>query len=344
VALLREAVPLHSRMWSRFLAKVRGVVPQMEREGRMDLVRQLDTSSRFNFDFVVLISLSTAIAGLGLIDNSAAVVIGAMLVAPLMTPLVGTGFSLAQGNVVLVRTALRSVALGFAVAFGIGILLGLLIPGIAPDGHLNNELSARCEPNLLHLLVALISGIAAAYANGRKDLVSALPGVAIAAALVPPIATSGIAFSIGQFKLAGGASLLFFTNIVAIILGTAFTFWMMGVNTQSNEKGDKERKPERWPIMIFAGLFVVSLALAIYLPSQNDLGADNTFGIEPAPVTVEVQQPEDDKEPESEPSDAESDEESDADSDDGNEPESTGDDSPESATDPSAATSNIVNE
>jgi len=96
---------------------VRGVVPQLEKESRVKLVDRLQEGSSFNFDFASLILLSTIIAAFGLLDNSAAVVIGAMLVAPLMTPLVGIGFALIQGNERLMKTALRAVVLGFAVAF-----------------------------------------------------------------------------------------------------------------------------------------------------------------------------------------------------------------------------------
>ena len=109
VATIREAVPMASRLWGKIQTAVRGKVPQLDRDLRVKLVDRLQNNSRFDFDFIALISLSTLIAALGLIRNSASVVIGAMLVAPLMTPLVGIGFSLVQGNWKLVRVAMRSV-------------------------------------------------------------------------------------------------------------------------------------------------------------------------------------------------------------------------------------------
>ncbi len=269
VAAFRSGVPMASRMWSHVLALVRGTVPQLEREQRIELVKGITTGSQFNFDFVALISLSTIIAGLGLIDNSTAVVIGAMLVAPLMNPLVGIGFSLIQGNGVLIMNATKSVLLGFAVAFVISVLLGLLNPGIVHDGHMNTELSSRCNPNLLHLMVALVSGIAGAYATGRPGLPGALPGVAIAAALVPPIATSGIALAIGEFELSFGALLLFFTNIVAIVLGSTIVFWAMGLNPQAMNFSGSGSKPRRWPGLLFILFVVISFLLAIFFSIET---------------------------------------------------------------------------
>ena len=173
-------------------------------------------------DFITLIALSTAIAALGLIQNSAAVVIGAMLVAPLMTPMLGAGLGLLQGNILLVREAITSIVLGFSISLGIGISFGFLTPGLVEL----TELQARCGPNILDLFIALFSGIAAAYALARPGLLGALPGVAIAAALVPPIATTGIALSIGAVVEAALAATLFGTNLVAIILSSAATFFI----------------------------------------------------------------------------------------------------------------------
>ena len=119
---------------------------------------------------------------------------------------------------------------------------------------------ARDLPNFIDLIVALASGVAAAYAMGRPHLVSALPGVAIAAALVPPIATAGLAVPLGSWTLAGGASLLFFTNVIAIVLGTAITFWAVGISTYVDTKhGQKVRN---WPRYWFAGFVVISCLLA----------------------------------------------------------------------------------
>jgi uncharacterized hydrophobic protein (TIGR00271 family) len=207
------------------------------------------------------------IAALGLARNSGAVVIGAMLVAPLMTPLVGMGFALVQGNVKLIRSALKSVILGFTVALAIGAVIGLMLRLFAPSFVISSQMMDRGSPNLLDLVVALASGVAAAYAMGRPNLISALPGVAIAAALVPPIATSGLALTLGDLRLSGGASLLFFTNIIAIVLGTAITFWCVGISTRI--AGD--RRAQIWPRYVFLGLVVISFLLAAAMTAYDPM-------------------------------------------------------------------------
>lgn len=261
LAIMRQAVPLTDQLWLKFKRFVRARIPQISREHRVNLVDRLTSSSNFDFDFMALISLSTLIAALGLVQNSVAVVIGAMLVAPLMTPLVAIGLALVQGNIRLLKTAVAAVLYGFSVALMIGAVVGIMIYLTISNYQMGSELVSRGSPNLLDLVVALASGVAAAYAMGRPHLLSALPGVAIAAALVPPIATSGIAFSIGQWEVAGGALLLFCTNIVAIILGTTITFWSVGFSTHL-VPGDPQRAPKNWPRYWFIGFVVISFLIA----------------------------------------------------------------------------------
>ena len=260
VAAIRKAIPMTQQLWSRFQVWVRDRVPQIDRELRISLVDRLQTSSEFDFDFVALISLSTLIAALGLVRDSGAVVIGAMLVAPLMTPLVAIGFSQVQGNEKLVRSALKSVLLGFTLALGIGCIVGLMLHLFAPAVPITSEMYDRGAPNLLDLIVAFASGVAAAYAMGRPNLISALPGVAIAAALVPPIATSGLALAMGDFFLCLGSLLLFATNIVAIVLGTAITFWAVGINNRiiKSDAGNTSRNAAKWPRYFFMAMIVLS--------------------------------------------------------------------------------------
>ena len=251
VAAIRARTRYTSQFINRCQRIVERFVPQLEREQRVDLVQRIQSSSQWDFDFVALIFLSTLIAGLGLIRNSGAVVIGAMLVAPLMTPIIGAGLGLAHGNIRLVRTSLRTVLRGFIAAFAIGTVLGLLA-----CKELTPEMLSRGTPNFLDLIVALASGIAAAYALGRPNLFSALPGVAIAAALVPPLAVSGIAFAKLEFKLAEGSLLLFLTNIVAIILGATITFWTVGIRSVKTDKPSPS-----WPLWLLLVLVLISIGL-----------------------------------------------------------------------------------
>ena len=285
LATLRPAVPLGNRFRRNFQVAVRRIVPQLVKPDRVHLVDRLQSGSLFNFDFISLISLSTTIAALGLLDDSAAVVIGAMLVAPLMTPLVGMGFALIQANERLMKTSIRSVLLGFAVAFCIGAVLGLLV-NVFTSINVSPQMASRDSPSLVDLFVALFSGVAGAYAMSRPNLISALPGVAIAAALVPPIATSGMALTMGDLVLSGGALLLFFTNIVAIVLGTAVTFWAVGINTRlvKSADGSQMRRPKMWPRYWFIGFVILSFLLAIemqvYNPLHKKSRSENTESVE----------------------------------------------------------------
>ena len=174
LAIVKGKVPLTSRLWSKVTKSVRSVVPQLERESRVQLVDRLYSNSRWDFDFIALICLSTLIAALGLVRNSGAVVIGAMLVAPLMTPIVGIGFALVQGNNQLIRQSLRSLLFGFALAFGIGVLVGATVHFTGFDelkdlASIPAEMLSRGKPNFLDLVVAFVSGVAGAYAMGRPQ-------------------------------------------------------------------------------------------------------------------------------------------------------------------------------
>ncbi len=258
VAVVRREWKLLHRVRQRLGRWFDLAVPQMSRDDRIALFEKLQSGSEWNFDFMTLIALSTAIASLGLLQSSAAVVIGAMLVAPLMTPILGAGLALVQGNLPLMRTAARALAYGYLLALLIGLGLGLLFP--IPE--LTPELLARGGPTLLDMGVAFLSGIAAAYCLGRPGLLAALPGVAIAAALVPPIATTGASLALGHGAVARGAALLFATNVVAIILGAAATFWAGGVRTKGGETGGR-----RWARWAFLGLVLGALVLAVPLGS-----------------------------------------------------------------------------
>lgn len=167
--------------------------------------------ARLDRKFLLLIILASMIATLGLLQSSAAVVIGAMLVSPLMGPIMGIGFGLATLESNLIRRSLVTLAAGMAVA----ILVAMLVIWLSPIRDVTPELRARTQPTLLDLGVAVVGGIAGVYAIMRK-LSGVMVGVAIATALVPPLSTVGFGLVTGRFDFALGASLLFLTNTLAI--------------------------------------------------------------------------------------------------------------------------------
>ena len=154
IGVVRCEWPLLARLRARAEHFLDLNIPQLERGDRIELYERLQTGSLWNFDFFLLITLSTAIATLGLLQNSTAVVIGAMLVAPLMTPLLGAGLALVQSNLPLMKRSSRAVVFGFLCAFTVAGLVGIL-----GGDSLTDEMLARGAPNLLGLGSCPLIGI-----------------------------------------------------------------------------------------------------------------------------------------------------------------------------------------
>ena len=213
--------------------KIFGVFPTLERDERLDLVHQLEQNAQADIDFIMMMVLSTSLASLGLLADSTAVVIGAMLVAPLMGPLVAAGHALVQGNLSMFRKSLGVTIIGLGIGFAASLIFGVLNPGFEPT----LEIEARGKADLLDLGIAFFSGMTAAYASGRSNVVTTLAGVAIAAALVPPLAVVGIALTHGSPSISINAAILLITNLVAIILGAAIVFRMLKVHISLHGSG-----------------------------------------------------------------------------------------------------------
>ncbi|MEU9858333.1 DUF389 domain-containing protein [Streptomyces sp. NPDC047974] len=173
--------------------------------------------------FWVLLVLASVIAGAGVVGDSTATVIGAMIVAPLMTPILGTALALVLADRPhVVRSAL--LVLGGAVAVVcIGMLLGWIVS--PPDAFAtNSQVSSRISPRLIDLFAALATGTVGAFALVRTDISDALPGVAIAISLVPPLAVTGLLIAVGRYHDAGESALLFATNVAAIVATGTLVF------------------------------------------------------------------------------------------------------------------------
>jgi uncharacterized hydrophobic protein (TIGR00271 family) len=234
IGLVRRWTLEHKPSWFGMMTThIFSWLPTLDATDRIDLFDRLQVGARWNIDFMMMMCLSTAIACLGLIQNSTAVVIGAMVVAPLMTPLIGAGLALVQGNTVFFRDSIKAMGFGIGAALLISLILGFIVP----MEQLTPELLARGGPTILDLAVAFLSGAAAAYAVARPSLLGALAGVAIAAALVPPLATVGISFAEGVWEVTEGAAILLATNLVAIILGAAFIYRRLGIQGSRLGKG-----------------------------------------------------------------------------------------------------------
>jgi uncharacterized hydrophobic protein (TIGR00341 family) len=177
--------------------------------------------------FATLLLLSTTIAAFGLIANSAAVVIGAMLVAPLMTPMLALAASLMYAQMKRFIGSLTLIVLGTIGAIATGWIVATIAGGSLAS-TLTPQLAARTTPSLLDLGIAVAAGLAGGYVLAHKGSGSSLPGVAIAVALVPPLATVGVAIEIGDTTAAVGALLLYTTNLIAIVLSASIVMFVSG--------------------------------------------------------------------------------------------------------------------
>lgn len=214
-------------MWiTRWRRQWVGITPQR----REDVLAQAAVFSQPNFDFYLLVVLSCSIATFGLVTDSPAVIIGAMLVAPLMSPILGLSLASVAGEQKLFRDAVTALIQGAALAVLLSTLLGWLSHE-APFGVLSElpgEVISRTRPTPFDLGIALAGGAVAAYALARPNISAAVAGVAIATALMPPLCTVGIGIALQDGAVSLGALLLFLTNLSAISLAGVTVFALLG--------------------------------------------------------------------------------------------------------------------
>lgn len=168
--------------------------------------------------------LSTLIATFGLFGNSSPVIIGAMILAPIITPIVSFAMGMVRYDVNMLKTGIMTILAGTVVAliFAAGVSM------IIPLQVLTPEIDARLSPTLLDMGIAVVSGVAAAYAHAEKGIAKSLAGVAIAVALVPPLSVAGIGIGWLDWDVFSGAFLLYLTNLAGIIMFAGITFLFLG--------------------------------------------------------------------------------------------------------------------
>jgi uncharacterized hydrophobic protein (TIGR00271 family) len=215
----------------------RRIVKPVTRERRAEVTIQLRDSSNPDFDFFLLVVLSSIIATSGLLTNSPAVIIGAMLVAPLMSPILGLGLASLTGDAKFFRNAGIALARGAIIAILIATILTFVnrwLPFL-PLQELPSEVLARTRPTPIDLTIALAGGMAAAFALAMPSISAALPGVAIATALMPPLCTIGVGIAMGRWDVAGGALLIFITNAVTIAFAAMLVFSAVGFSVKRED-------------------------------------------------------------------------------------------------------------
>lgn len=176
-------------------------------------------------DFYLMVALAAVIATLGIITGNAVVVIGAMVVAPLMLPVLSFSMAGVNGDVAMFHRSIKGEAKGAVLAIAVAAAIAFIVPGL----ELNQEFLIRTSPTLLDLVVAFASGLAGAYAISKR-MDYTLPGVAVSVSIIPPLCVAGISIGAGLgIGFIGGAMLLFLANIIAINLAGYVVFWMVGL-------------------------------------------------------------------------------------------------------------------
>ncbi|MCH2547704.1 MAG: TIGR00341 family protein [Alphaproteobacteria bacterium] len=220
-----------------------------------EVIQHVKSEGRLTSRYTFMVTMSCAIAMLGLLLSSPAVVIGAMLISPLMAPIMSLGFSLCLLDLRQMRKALEGLISGLAMALGVSALIVML----SPITETTPEIMARTQPNLFDLLVAIFSGMAGGYAVIKRKG-EAIVGVAIATALMPPLAVVGYGLATHSAPIAQGAFMLFMTNLLAISLSVTLMakFYGFGRNTG--------KKHMLWQVTLIGGVFaILSLPLGVAL-------------------------------------------------------------------------------
>ncbi len=209
---------------AEYLAESIPLFTHASQEQYTTLFRNLREEGKISSVYITLLILSTMIATFGLFINSSSVVIGAMLLAPLMQPIVSLSMGVLRQDSALEINGAKSIFWGvLAVVF-----TAALIASFTPIDRLTTEMAGRLSPTILDLFVAIVSGVAAAYVKSNEKILGSLAGVAIAVALVPPLAVAGIGLGWTDWHMFTMAFLLFVTNLVGIVLAAALTFVFLG--------------------------------------------------------------------------------------------------------------------
>ena len=229
----------------------------LEEGHRLDeLHRSYDGEARLNESFIVLTIGASLIATLGVLANNAAVVIGAMVVAPWILPLRVAVFAVLSGQARLLSRSLITLAAGAGITLFLSMGLGLIArsQGLLLVEALPEQVTARLEPNILDLGIALAAGAVATYAKVNPGAVSSMAGTAIAVALVPPVCVMGLMLSAQDLSGAKGAALLYAANLLGILIGGIS---VLAIREPYFREKLRRRRRSRLPVLLALGLAVL---------------------------------------------------------------------------------------
>ena len=225
---------------------------------------EIKESAQGDFDFFVLTIFSGIIITLGLVVDSSAVVIGGMLLAPLVWPILSLSLGIVKGRSKLIQDSVFTLLKSALLIFVIAVIIGAISPSYALKG---TEFLSRTSPTIFELFIALAAGFVGAFVIAYPKIGAAIAGVVIAAALVPPIAVMGVSVAHGNIALAGGAFILYLSNLIAVTFSSSVLFFVARFKGPSSEKGQERMKSNmRWTL-----LFLLVLTAPLFLITSNTI-------------------------------------------------------------------------
>jgi uncharacterized hydrophobic protein (TIGR00341 family) len=241
--------------------------PQPEQESetkiagisREELYADIEETTKLTWIFIVFVVLSSIVAAIGIYRNNVVITIGAMVIAPLLGPNLALSFATTLGDVDLARRATKTNVVGILAALVLAILIGFVFQ-VNPDIP---EIASRTKVSLGDVLLALVAGSAAALSLTTGAL-SALIGVMVAVALLPPLVTLGMLLGVGQWEMALGAMLLLLTNLICINLAGVVTFLARGIRPLTWWEENRAKKATRQAITIWTFLLLVLVVVILF--------------------------------------------------------------------------------
>ncbi len=248
--------------WRIIIQPVEGVLPRIEEiksekkfsgsRTREELYHEVEAGARLDSNFILLVIFSTIVAAIGLIEDNVAVVIGAMVIAPLLGPNIAFAFGASLGDKVLIAKSLKTNFIGLSLALLLSYITGL----IWPNDMTSHELITRTDVTVPAMVLALVAG-AAGVLSMTTGISSTLVGVMVAVALLPPTATLGLMLANGNFKFALGSALLLAVNVVSVNLAAKIVLLFKGVKPRNW----LEKQKARQSMFLYIIFWVISLSI-----------------------------------------------------------------------------------
>ena len=241
---------------------------RIDEERQSKVYGEIKENAKGDFDFFVLTIFSAIIITLGLIVDSSAVVIGGMLLAPLVWPVLALSLAIIKGRSGLLQSSVSTLFRSTVVILLISFVLGFISPDYALRG---SEFISRTSPTIFELFIALAAGFVGAFVITYPKIGAAIAGVVVAAALVPPITVMGLSVAHGNLEMAGGAFILYLSNLIAVTFSASILFLISKFKGPSTETGQDKRKNNiRWTL-----IFLIVMAIPLLLITSEAIKEKN---------------------------------------------------------------------